>query len=95
MHVCCSQTANLAPPRKASESEPYMRLKITSCCPSGDYRSSDSLPEKSSDAQYEHHMVLELIKMGHETPEQKARCMPGIRAMFLRIAMLGTPQLRP
>ncbi len=27
-------------------------------------------------AQYEQHMVLELIKMGHETPAQKARRPP-------------------
>ena len=37
-------------------------------------------------------MVLELIKMGHETPEQKARRMSHIRAPF--VAMLGISQLR-
>ena len=40
-------------------------------------------------------MVLELIKMGHETPEQKARRMFHIRAFVLRVAKLCTPQLRP
>lgn len=32
--------------------------------------------------QYEHHMVLELIKMGHETSEQKACSLLLFRASF-------------
>jgi len=39
-------------------------------------------------AQYEQHMVLELIKMGHETPDQKVRLSQTLAVLRFLVSAL-------